>query len=89
MKKTFKITVLEGLHARPTTLLVTTVNSFESEVSITYDGKTANLKSIMGVMSLAISAGAVIEISAIGSDAKELIEKITEVIISQGIGEEC
>lgn len=89
MKKTFKITVLEGLHARPTTLLVTTVNSFESEVSITYEGKTANLKSIMGVMSLAISAGAVIEISAIGSDAKELIGKITEVIISQGIGEEC
>ncbi|MFJ7405447.1 MULTISPECIES: HPr family phosphocarrier protein [unclassified Lysinibacillus] len=89
MKKTFKITVLEGLHARPTTLLVAAVSSFESEITITYKEKSANLKSIMGVMSLAISSGAVIEIAAEGSDAQQLMDKVTKVIISQGIGEEC
>ncbi|MFJ5765767.1 HPr family phosphocarrier protein [Lysinibacillus sp. NPDC093210] len=89
MKKTFKITVQEGLHARPATILVTTVSTFESEVSITYKKKSANLKSIMGVMSLAVSPGSIIEIAAEGSDATELLDKVTKVIISQGIGEEC
>ncbi|MFJ7666112.1 HPr family phosphocarrier protein [Lysinibacillus sp. NPDC097195] len=89
MNKTFNITVLEGLHARPATLLVTTVSAFESEVSITYNKKSANLKSILGVLSLAVSPGSIIEIAAEGSDASELLDKVTEVIISQGIGEEC
>ena len=43
----------------------------------------------MGVMSLAISLGSVIEISAEGADAQQLMDKVTKVIISQGIGEEC
>ena len=89
MKKTYKITLSEGLHARPTTLLVTAVGSFESEVLITYKEKSVNLKSIMGVMSLGVAPNSVIEISAEGSDAQELLDKVTEVIVSNGIGEEC
>lgn len=89
MKKTYKITSSEGLHARPTTLLVTAVTPFESEVSMTYKEKTVNLKSIMGVMALGVASGSVIEVSAEGSDAKELLDKVTEVIVSNGMGEEC
>lgn len=89
MKKTYKITLSEGLHARPTTLLVTAVTPFSSEVSMTYKEKTVNLKSIMGVMALGVAPGSVVEISAEGPDAKELMDKVTEVIISNGIGEEC
>ncbi|MGE7624785.1 HPr family phosphocarrier protein [Viridibacillus sp. NPDC096237] len=89
MKKTYKITSPDGLHARPTTLLVTAVTSFESEVSLTYKDKTVNLKSIMGVMALGIASGSVMEVSAEGQDAKELLDKVTEVIISNGIGVEC
>ncbi|MEG0258477.1 MAG: HPr family phosphocarrier protein [Lysinibacillus sp.] len=89
MKKTYKITTHEGLHARPTTLLVTAVSSFEAEVTLTYKEKSVNLKSIMGVMALGIAPGAVVDIAAEGVDANELISKVTEVIISKGIGEEC
>lgn len=89
MKKSYKITLAEGLHARPTTLLVTTVNKFQSEVNITYKEKTVNLKSIMGVMSLGVTPNSVIEISAEGADAEELLNNVTEVITSNGIGEEC
>ena len=89
MKKTYKITSSEGLHARPTTLLVTAVTPFASEVSMTYKEKTVNLKSIMGVMALGVASGSVVDISAEGADAKELLDKVTEVIISNGIGEEC
>ncbi|KOS67900.1 phosphocarrier protein HPr [Lysinibacillus contaminans] len=89
MKKTYKITSSEGLHARPTTLLVTAVTPFASEVTMTYKDKTVNLKSIMGVMALGVASGSVVDISAEGPDAKELLDKVTEVIISNGIGEEC
>ncbi len=54
MKKTFKITTPEGLHARPSALLVTAVTPFECDVLLTYNDKSVNLKSIMGVMALGI-----------------------------------
>lgn len=76
MKKTYKITLAEGLHTRPTTFLVTAVNQFKSDVSMTYKEKTVNLKSI-------------VEISAEGADAEEMLNKVTEVMTYNGIGEEC
>lgn len=89
MKKTFNITTPEGVHARPSTLLVSAVKSFTSNVEIHYNDKVANLKSIIAVMSQAIPTGAVITISAEGTDEEEAMNTVTEVIISQGIGEEC
>lgn len=79
-EKTFKITADTGVHARPATLLVNKAGQFESEVEISYNDKTVNLKSIMGVMSLGIPKGAQIKISANGSDEKEAIQGIEEVI---------
>ncbi len=89
MEKTFKITTPEGLHARPSTLLVTTATSFTSDVQLSYNDKSVNLKSIMGVMAQGIAPGAIVKISAEGADANEAISRITEVIIAKGIGEEC
>ncbi|QED46843.1 HPr family phosphocarrier protein [Cytobacillus dafuensis] len=89
MEKSFKITTAEGLHARPATILVSSVSPFTASVELLYNNKSVNLKSIMGVMAQAVPAGAVVTISANGTDAEELISKVTEVIISQGLGEEC
>ncbi|WP_249662425.1 HPr family phosphocarrier protein, partial [Lysinibacillus fusiformis] len=55
MKKMYKITSPEGIHARPAALLVTAVNPFESDIQLTYKGKSVNLMSIMGVMSLGVT----------------------------------
>ncbi|WP_077297598.1 phosphocarrier protein HPr [Virgibacillus pantothenticus] len=79
-EKTFTITADTGVHARPATLLVNKAGQFESEVEITYNDKTVNLKSIMGVMSLGIPKGAKIKISANGSDENEALKGIEEVI---------
>ena len=89
MKKTYKIVLAEGLHARPTTLLVTAVNQFKSDVTMTFKEKTVNLKSIMGVMALGVAPGSIIEISATGEDAEAMMAKVNEVMTSNGIGEEC
>ena len=89
MQKQFTITAQEGLHARPCTLLVTAATPFTSDIKISAGDRSGNLKSIMAVMSLGITVGATISISAEGSDAAEAIEKISTVITTEGIGVEA
>ncbi|EAE3378249.1 phosphocarrier protein HPr [Listeria monocytogenes] len=76
-----------GIHARPATLLVQAASKYSSDVQIEYTGKKVNLKSIMGVMSLGIGKGADITIYTEGSDAKEAIEGLTEVLKKEGLAE--
>ncbi|EUJ31987.1 phosphocarrier protein HPr [Listeria floridensis FSL S10-1187] len=76
-----------GIHARPATLLVQAASKYSSDVQIEYTGKKVNLKSIMGVMSLGIGKGADITIHAEGSDEKEVIEGLTEVLKKEGLAE--
>ena len=87
IEKNYKITTNEGLHARPSSILVTAVTPFAAEVKLEYQEKTANLKSIMGVMALGISMGADIKISADGADEEALMAKVDEVIKSERIGQ--
>jgi len=79
-EQTFTITADTGVHARPATLLVNKAGQFESEVEMSYNDKTVNLKSIMGVMSLGIPKGAEIKITAEGSDEENAIKGVEEVI---------
>ncbi|EIA21263.1 phosphocarrier protein HPr [Listeria fleischmannii 1991] len=76
-----------GIHARPATLLVQAASKYSSDIQIEYTGKKVNLKSIMGVMSLGIGKGADITIHAEGSDEKEAIEGLTEVLKKEGLAE--
>ncbi|CAM3820733.1 phosphocarrier protein HPr [Alkalicoccus chagannorensis] len=82
----YKITAETGIHARPATQLVNKAGQFESEVTLEYNGKSVNLKSIMGVMSLGVSQGAEVTIKAEGPDEQEAISALDEVM-KQGLSE--
>lgn len=69
-----------GLHARPAALFVQEANKFSSEVFVEKDQKKVNAKSIMGIMSLAISSGTEIYISAEGSDAELAVNALVELV---------
>lgn len=86
-EKQFKVTADTGIHARPATLLVQTASKFDSEINLEYKGKTVNLKSIMGVMSLGIGQGADIKISAEGSDADSALKALEETLTKEGLAE--
>ncbi|MFT4414060.1 phosphocarrier protein HPr [Fredinandcohnia humi] len=86
-EKTFTITSDSGLHARPATKLVNKASQYSSEVSLTFNGKTVNLKSIMGVMSLGVPKGSQIVISSEGNDAEEAIQGLESVLKEEGLGE--
>jgi len=76
-----------GIHARPATLLVQTASKFDADINLEYKGKTVNLKSIMGVMSLGIGKGAEIKITAEGSDADDALTAIGELMKKEGLAE--
>jgi catabolite repression HPr-like protein len=69
-----------GLQARPAALFVQEANRFSSEVYVEKDGKRANAKSIMGIMSLAIGTGSEITVIAEGSDEEAALETLTQFI---------
>lgn len=86
-KKTFTVIDPTGIHARPATVLVQAASKFNSEISLGYDGKSVNLKSIMGVMSLGIGQGAEITISAEGKDEQEALDSLQEVLNKHKLAE--
>ncbi|MFC7686718.1 phosphocarrier protein HPr [Ureibacillus sp. GCM10028918] len=85
VKKTFIITSELGVQARPAAQLVNLASQFSANISIEYKGKNVNLKSIMGVMSLAVVEGSEITITAEGKDEQEALQQI-EVLIEEEIG---
>lgn len=86
-KRDFHVVADTGIHARPATLLVQTASKFNSDVNLEYKGKSVNLKSIMGVMSLGVGQGADVTITADGDDAKEAIEAIADTMKKEGLAE--
>ncbi|SFS32323.1 HPr family phosphocarrier protein [Marininema halotolerans] len=69
-----------GLHARPAALFVQEANKYTSEIFVSKENKKVNAKSIMGIMSLAVSHGSEITISADGSDAEQAIEALSTIV---------
>lgn len=84
-KRQYNITAETGIHARPATLLVQTASKFNSDITLEYQEKSVNLKSIMGVMSLGVGQSASVTITADGDDEKEALDAITGTMKSEGL----
>ena len=86
-KKDFHIIAETGIHARPATMLVQTASKFSSDINLEYSGKTVNLKSIMGVMSLGVGQNADVTITADGDDASDAMTAISETMTNEGLSD--
>jgi len=69
-----------GLHARPARLLVQTAAQFRSQIQLQYGEKTANAKSIVGVLKLGAVLGGTITLRAEGEDAEEALKVLIDLI---------
>ncbi|MFP3669760.1 MULTISPECIES: phosphocarrier protein HPr [Priestia] len=85
--KEFKIIDKSGIHARPATTLVQIASKYDSKVDLEFNGKAVNLKSIMGVLSLAIPKDAVIKITAQGSDSSEVMTTLEDSMKETGLAQ--
>ena len=80
--KQISVTVIDpvGLHARPATVAVNAASKFKCEVKVAYKGRTVNMKSIMGVMSLGIPTQSEITVSCEGEDEEVAVKTIEDEI---------
>ena len=80
VEKTVTVQLKTGLQARPAALFVQEANRFGADIFLEKDGKKVNAKSIMGLMSLAISSGVTVKLIADGADEQEAIDALTDFI---------
>lgn len=79
------ITILNrlGLHARAAAKFVSLASEFESEITLTRDGKQVNGKSIMGIMMLAAGRHVVLELRIDGVDEERAMAKLGALVIER------
>ncbi|WEG13630.1 HPr family phosphocarrier protein [Pullulanibacillus sp. KACC 23026] len=80
IQKEVKIQLKSGLQARPAALFVQEANRYRSEVNLISNEKTANAKSIMGIMSLAIGHGETIQLQVSGPDEEEAMQALVTFV---------
>lgn len=76
------VTIGSSFDTRSAALLVQTAGKFSSKVLIKTDGRTANAKSIMGIISLGIVDGQTIQLVAEGDDERQAIPALEQFFLS-------
>ena len=69
-----------GLHARAAAKFVTQASMFDSDINLKRKNQSVNGKSIMGVMMLAAAKGSEIELLIDGTDEKQAMQSLLELI---------
>ena len=76
---TTRIKNREGLHARPSTLVVKCAHGFSAELTMSIGGRSANCRSIMEVMMLASPMGTEVSVVGEGEDAQEAVAALVDL----------
>ena len=69
-----------GLHARPATYFIQKANEFKSSIWVEKEERRVNAKSLLGVLSLGIMKDTTVTLIADGSDEKEAVDALAELI---------
>lgn len=76
VERSVKVELETGLQARPAAQFVQEANRYSAHLFLEKDGKKINAKSIMGLMSLAITKGEEILLIADGPDEEEAMDHL-------------
>lgn len=79
MSKETIIKSTEGLHASLAIELVKTAQKYTVDLKLQYEDKVVDLKSILGLMSLAVPKGENVKVIAEGNNASEAVENIKKI----------
>ncbi len=80
------ITNPQGLHMRPAGVFAKGMAKFASDVTINFNGKSTNGKSLLNIIGAGIKNGSEIELVCEGADEEEALKTAIEMIES-GLGE--
>lgn len=85
VNRKFKIVDESGLHARPASVVVGETSKFTCDIKLQYNERTVDMKSIIGLMSLALGYESEFEIICDGTDEAEALEGIAKALKDNGI----
>lgn len=69
-----------GLHAKAATLFIQKANEFKSAIWVEKDARRVNAKSLLGVLSLGITRGTEIVLSADGTDENDALTALCTLV---------
>ncbi len=69
-----------GLHAKAATLFIQKANEFKAAIWVEKDSRRVNAKSLLGILSLGITRGTEILLSADGADESDAITALCTLI---------
>lgn len=77
----YVITDSLGIHARPAGILVKAASAYSSKITISKNGKEADLKRILGVMGLGVKKDDEIVIKINGEDEEKAAEELKKIFV--------
>ena len=83
IKKPVTVQISAGSEARPVAMLVQVASQYESRIYLETDNKRINAKSIMGMMTLNLTEGEELTVSAEGSDEQDAAERMEKYLTGQ------
>ncbi len=72
----YTITDPNGLHARPTGLLVKKAQGFSEEITLSCKGKSVGMKRLLAIMGLGIRCGDTVTVTVEGERASEVAAEL-------------
>lgn len=78
--KKIQIQLQNGLEARPVAVLVQVASEYNSSIYVECDDRKVNAKSIMGMMTLGLTAGEEVVVSANGDDEQTAMDDIVKYL---------
>ncbi|MBO5458799.1 MAG: HPr family phosphocarrier protein [Lachnospira sp.] len=86
VSKTLSVINGQGFHMRPASVFSKEMLKFNSNVTIIFEGKKINAKSVMNIIAGCIKCGSEITVECEGEDEQAALDKAVELIES-GFGE--
>ena len=72
-----------GLYNRQATFFIQKANEFKSSIWIENDDRKIDAKSLLGVLSMGITMGMTVTLSADGEDEKEAVETLSQMLLKE------
>ena len=72
-----------GLYNRQATFFIQKANEFKCSIWIENEDRKINAKSLLGVLSMGITKGMTVTLTADGEDEKEAVETLSQMLLKE------
>jgi len=83
IRRQVTLTVEQGLHLTPISVLVRHAGKFSCRITLTFDGRVADARSVYDLMLLGAPCGSIMTLETDGSDAEAAADHIEKLFLEE------